>query len=155
MPMCCGVRVARPVMHHRLVGRRRLISYDEIGHLDTSSSLGPALAAHRKGVYVFRVSISRAQIRAFLHRLAVAVGDDRVFVTRKAAQEAAEELGFDRVTILNTLAELEVRDFSHVVASTAVPDVRVWVFTPETESMTLWIRLVERTGMVVVSFHEA
>ena len=58
-----------------------------------------------------------------------------------------------------TLADLEVSDFERCERSTNGPrggHELVWVFTPASDDgLPLWVRLVERGGVVVVSFHIA
>ena len=76
-------------------------------------------------------------------------------MTTYAADLAAEDLGWDRTDILLLLDELEVRDFHRVEDSTARPGDLIWVFCPDLSTGMLWIRLVEREEIVVVSFHRA
>lgn len=53
------------------------------------------------------------------------------------------------------LLELSVDDFLRTVVSTAPQGGLVWVYTPESwDGGYLWIRLIERTGVVVISFHK-
>ncbi len=52
------------------------------------------------------------------------------------------------------LLELAAHDFLRVESSTAPQGGVIWVFTPEFwDGGHLWIRLVERAGVVVISFH--
>ena len=95
-----------------------------------------------------------AKISAFVRRLHAAVDTDAVVVSGKAAREAAEELHFERADILDMLRGLVAADFSHCVPSRVRPGDLLWVFTPEYDSLTLWIRLVERHNIIVVSSHE-
>jgi hypothetical protein len=90
----------------------------------------------------------------FLRRLKRAVAEDQILVTSKAADEAAEDLGWDREDILLQLSDLVEADFERTEDSTVQPGEVVWVFCPDLEiEGALWIRLVERHGVVVVSFH--
>jgi hypothetical protein len=107
-------------------------------------------------VYTFRVSWTDRRVAAFLGRLVGALEQGRVHVAEYAATLAAEELGWDRVDILLLLQELVKEDFRHAEPSEVHQGDTVLVFTPEIEGHgRLWIRLVERNGVVVVSFHRA
>jgi len=90
-----------------------------------------------------------------LRRVRSHVAGDRVFVTAYAADRAADELGWDRADILEVVAGLEPEDFLRVEGSRVRPGERIWVFCPllDDQGAGLWIRLVERGGVVVVSFH--
>lgn len=94
-----------------------------------------------------------ADLNAFLHRVFVAVTHDRIHVTVKAGEEAANELGWSQAEIIGQLCLLEVADFCRIEGSSVFAGDLVWVFTPESEVGVLWIRLIERHGIIVVSFH--
>ena len=91
----------------------------------------PTLASLGMGVHAFRV-VTESQAIAFLKRLNSGLAEQTVYVTRKAAQEAVDELGLDRTYIFEVLAELCAADFDHTTPSTAVAGDLVWVFTPNT-----------------------
>lgn len=101
------------------------------------------------------MSRTNPSVSRFLARLRAALSAGHVVITRKAAREATDELGLDRLVVFEVLAELDLDDFNRTVPSSAVPGDVVWVFTPAYDTMTLWIRLVERNKVIVVSFHEA
>jgi hypothetical protein len=92
-------------------------------------------------------------VAAFLVRVRTACREERVQVRRSALQDA-EELGWGFPRIVAELEDLEVADFERRARSTTRPDDTMWVFCPEAGAITLWIRLIERSGIVVVSFHE-
>ena len=53
------------------------------------------------------------------------------------------------------LAELTVSDFLRAEVSSVGGGDLIWVFTPEFwDGGSIWIRLVERSGIVVISFHK-
>lgn len=53
------------------------------------------------------------------------------------------------------LLDLSADDLLRTESSTAPQGGIVWIFTPEFwDGGFLWIRLVERAGIVVVSFHK-
>jgi len=53
------------------------------------------------------------------------------------------------------LLELAIDDLLRTEQSTAAEGGFIWVFTPELwDGGHLWIRLVERAGIVVISFHK-
>ena len=95
------------------------------------------------------------QVGSFLRRLRRALTADNVLLTRKAAEEAAHELHMQREEVFEVLAQLNGLDFDHTAPSAALPGDLVWVFTPVHDGVTLWIRVVERGKVIVVSFHEA
>ena len=101
------------------------------------------------------MSKGEAQVESFLRGLRRALNADNVLITRKAAEEAASELHMRREEVFEILAELTGLDFDHATASVAVPGDEIWVFTPVCDEVALWIRLVERGKVIVVSFHEA
>lgn len=97
-----------------------------------------------------------AQLRNFLRRLRAAIDAHRVFVSAYAAERAADELGWGQWDIFEQLKELNADDYHRrEVSHGPLADV-IWVFTPEGwDEETLWIRLIERDGVLVVSFHKA
>lgn len=99
---------------------------------------------------------SRAQTLAFLRRLAAAVEQERVFVSAYAADRATEDLQWDQWDIIEQLKDITFDDLRHCECSRAPTADLIWVFTPELwDGGHLWIRLIERDGIVVVSFHRA
>ena len=97
-----------------------------------------------------------AQIQAFLRRLRLAVDEEKVVVSTYAADRAVSELGWDLWDILEQLKDLVPEDHRHCELSRAPTADLIWVFTPELwDGDLLWIRLLERDGIVVVSFHKA
>ena len=99
---------------------------------------------------------SARRVSGFLSRLRTAIEADRVWVTHYAATFATEDLQWDREDILLQLTDLEPGDFLRVERSTRRSGDVIAVFTPEPETTgRLWVRLVERGGIIVVSFHRA
>jgi hypothetical protein len=92
---------------------------------------------------------------SFLQRLRAALRHDRVLVSAKALDEALDDLQWERADLLALLATLEAADFERTERSVSRPSDRIWVFCPECERGTLWIRLVERADFLVISFHLA
>jgi hypothetical protein len=97
-------------------------------------------------------------IRSFLGRVRLAVRESRVTVTAYA-RGGAHDLNWEEWDIIQQLLELTVEDWLRCEdpnqASAPTSDL-VWVFTPplpEDEESALWIRLVERDGIVVISLH--
>ena len=78
-----------------------------------------------------------------------------MLVTTKAADEARDELGMEPADIVSFLPELVEEDFERREPSTQRQGDDIWVFIAAVEHNELWIRLIERNGIVVVSFHEA
>jgi hypothetical protein len=95
------------------------------------------------------------EIGAFLRRLHSALDDERVVVSDKASEEAASDLGWDRTDVLDELRELQVDDYLRSERSARRPSDVVHTFTPPLADGELWVRLVERDGFIVVSFHRA
>ena len=80
-----------------------------------------------------------------------AVADGRVEFTGYA-REGADDLGWDQFDMVEQLRELTPDDFLRCEESH--DGSRVWVFIPGLwDDWYLWVRLVERGGIVVVSFH--
>jgi hypothetical protein len=97
---------------------------------------------------------SDSEIEAFLSRARRACRDGRVFVTKKAMTEAWQGLCWQDSDVRLQIEALVLHDFHELVSSTVRPGDPVWVFCPETTfEGSLYIRLVEREGLVVVSFH--
>jgi hypothetical protein len=95
-----------------------------------------------------------SEIETFLSRARRACRGGRVRLTRKALGEAWEELCWESPDILLQIEALVLHDFYDLVESTARPGEQVWVFCPETTfEGSLYVRLVERDGLIVVSFH--
>ncbi len=91
----------------------------------------------------------------FLQRVHVAVAAGTFIVTDKAAREVVEELGWDLASVADELLELQPGDYLHSERSRPHPKDMVHTFTPPLDDGELWIRLVERAGIIVVSFHRA
>ena len=99
---------------------------------------------------------SPAEIRAFLKRVRDAVDHGRVAVSQYAADRAADELEWNLWDILEQLKELLPTELRHCEVSTEPSADLIWVFTPELwDGDLLWIRLIERDGVVVISLHRA
>lgn len=94
-----------------------------------------------------------AIIEVFLRRVSSACRENRVQVSLSAQQDAAE-IGFDRPMIESVLLRLASSDFEKRVSGARNVDEWVWVFVPAVDDLVLWVRLIERAGVVVVSFHE-
>ena len=95
-----------------------------------------------------------SQISAFLGRLHAAVRENRVQV-RGYALEGLRDLEWTTEDLRLQLLELTVGDLLRTEASTAPQGGQIWVFTPELwDGGYLWIRIVERAGVVVISFHK-
>lgn len=93
-----------------------------------------------------------AEIAMFLARLLRAAAEGRVVLTEYAEDRALDELGWSASDVMAHLLVLEISDF-HQTERTRGDEV-LWVFTPDVDEVgRLWIRLVERQGIVVVSFH--
>jgi len=94
-----------------------------------------------------------AALAAFLTRVGAAVAEGRVEITAYA-RDGADDLGWVKFDILEQLRELMPDDFLRREESTARAGDLVWIFTPGLwDDSYLWVRLVERAGIVVVSFH--
>jgi hypothetical protein len=100
------------------------------------------------------VSITDSSINSFLARLRRAVAQDRLQV-RGYAREGLRDLEWTIEDLKIALNGLTVGDFHRTERSTAPQGGLIWVFTPERlDEGTLWVRLVERAGIVVISFHQ-
>ena len=74
---------------------------------------------------------------------------------RGYALDGLRELEWTAQDLRLQLLELTFDDLLRTEQSTAPEGGLVWVFTPElSEGGHLWIRLVERMGIVVISFHK-
>ncbi len=94
-----------------------------------------------------------AQLSSFLRRLRAAARSDLVYLTAYAL-DGARDLGWDVFDVRQQLVELSPPDFLRAERSTFLSGETVWVFQPTLPDDTeLWIRLIERHGIVVVSFH--
>jgi hypothetical protein len=94
------------------------------------------------------------QIIAFLARLRRAISENRIQV-RAYALEGLRDLEWTAEDLRLQLIDLTVDDLLRTETSTAPQGGLVWVFTPEFwDGGFLWIRLVERAGIVVISFHK-
>jgi len=96
-----------------------------------------------------------AELAAFLARVRVAVEERRVRVT-DYAREGASALDWNEWDIVEQLRELTATDWLRCESSVDRhrPSL-IWVFEPDFwDGGKLWIRLVERSGVLVVSFHK-
>ena len=93
-----------------------------------------------------------AEIAMFLARVLRAAAEGRVVLTEYAEDRALDELGWSASDVIAQLLVLEISDFHQTEHTRG--DALLWVFTPDVDEVgRLWIRLVERQGIVVVSFH--
>lgn len=93
-----------------------------------------------------------AEIAMFLARVLRAAADGRVVLTEYAEDRALDELGWSASEVIEQLLLLEAGDFHQTERTRG--DAVLWVFTPYVDDVgRLWIRMVERQGIVVVSFH--
>lgn len=100
-----------------------------------------------------RVTPSASELEAFLRRMTRAVHEGRAEI-RGYAREGGRDLGWDAKDIRLQLVELTSGDLRRLEESTAPEGGLVWVFTPDFwDGGYLWIRLIERHGIVVISFH--
>lgn len=94
------------------------------------------------------------QIAAFLLRLGASVADGRVEI-RGYALDGLRELEWTAQDLRLQLLELSADDLFRTEESTAVEGGLIWVFTPEFwDGGYLWLRLIERGGIVVISLHK-
>ena len=101
-----------------------------------------------------QVSPTVDRIAAFLSRLRRAVAEGRVEI-RAYALGGLSDLEWTAEDLRLQLIELTMDDLLRTEESTAPEGGLVWVFTPELwDGGYLWIRLVERAGIVVISFHK-
>lgn len=99
------------------------------------------------------VPLSADQLVSFLQRVRRAVTEGRVEI-RAYAVEGMRDLEWTAEDLRLQLIELAAEDCFRVEDSTAPQGGLIWVFTPEFwDGGHLWIRLVERAGIVVISFH--
>ena len=96
---------------------------------------------------------SDAQIESFLSRLRKAVLEGRVRFSRYAVADL-QDMAWSRDDALDHLASLGLEDFLRIETSN-VDTLPIWVFEPDDPWFdALWIRLVERSDVVVISFHQ-
>ena len=92
------------------------------------------------------------QITAYLRRLRRRVDEGRIQFTRNA-NLSIEDMEWTQADATEQVRCLRQEDFLRVETST-VDESMIWVFTPDEPWFgRLWIRLVERAGITVVSFH--
>lgn len=97
---------------------------------------------------------SPPDVVAFLATVRAAVEGGRIEI-REYALDGMRELEWTAFDVRMQLLELGVADFLRTEESTAPQGGLVWTFTPEFwDDGYLWIRLVERTGIVIISFHK-
>ena len=95
----------------------------------------------------------RSKISAFLVRARTAIRAGHVIIS-DYAMEGAEGLGWDESDVYQQVHDLAPDDFLRCEDSHVHPWEMIWVFTPSlSEEESLWIRLVARNGIIVVSFH--
>lgn len=100
------------------------------------------------------VSSTEVQTVNFLKRLRRAVIEGRVEI-RSYAREGLRDLGWSTEDLRFQLLDLTYLDLLRTEKSTAAEGGLVWIFTPEFwEGGHLWIRLIERAGVVVIGFHK-
>lgn len=93
------------------------------------------------------------ELAAFLRRVLAALDADRVGLT-DYAREGMDDLGWEEFDVRAQLRELVPNDWLRCEPSLHKPEDLIWVFTPDFwDDGFLWIRIVERHGLVVVSFH--
>jgi hypothetical protein len=94
-------------------------------------------------------------VSGFLRRVRQAVIEKRVRFSDYARERAREDLGWELDDMQEQLLMLTEEDLFRREPSTDRPWEDVWTFTPPLldEEDFLWIRLVEREGVLVVSFH--
>lgn len=93
-------------------------------------------------------------LSSFLARVRGAASAGRVEI-RTYALDGAREFGWDAADVRAQLLDLVEADFLRTERSTAPEGGLIWVFTPDLwDGGYLWIRLIERKNIVVVSFHE-
>jgi hypothetical protein len=93
-------------------------------------------------------------VPAFLLRLRKAVQQGHVEV-RGYAKEGLRSLEWTVTDLRLQLLDLSVDDFLRTEESSNISREIIWIFTPEFwDGGYLWIRLVERSGIVVISFHK-
>jgi hypothetical protein len=74
---------------------------------------------------------------------------------RGYALDGLRDLEWTVVDLRLQLLELAIDDLLRTEQSTAPEGGLIWVFTPELwDGGHLWIRLVERAGIVVIIFHK-
>jgi hypothetical protein len=97
----------------------------------------------------------KAAVSVFLRRVRLAVAAKSVRTSDYARDRAREGLGWDLGDICAQLLVLTEEDFYRCEPSTDQPWEDIWTFTPPLldDEGFLWIRLVERDGVLVVSFH--
>jgi hypothetical protein len=111
------------------------------------------LPAHETGPYYVRVARRADPVCAFLSRVRRAVAQNRLELTNYA-RDGIREMGWEIEDVQLQLVELAPGDFLRIETSVAVPTDVVWVFAPEHwDGGSVWIRLVERSGILVVSLH--
>ena len=109
------------------------------------------------------MNVSEPRIADFLQRLRLYLKEERVVVDVYALDRASMELEWDHLAILDELRWLTVSAFHRVEIGRdpRYSGEKIWVFCPEIDlppvfkPSNLWIRLIERRGMIVISFHEA
>ena len=94
-------------------------------------------------------------VAALLRRVREAVAAKRVRTSDYARDRAREELGWDIFDIEEQLRELTEDDLYRREPGHDRPWEEIWTFRPPLldEEGFLWIRIVERDGILIVSFH--
>ena len=95
------------------------------------------------------------RVASFLGRVRQLVEAGRLQVTDYARSRAWDELEWTEWDIREQVLALTVADHERCERSAVHPDDLVWIFCPDDPDYgALWIRLVERDGVIVVSFHQ-
>ena len=121
---------------------------------DDTGAQQTLLAPHAIYTYIVHMAPTESQVLAFLARLRAAVADGRVEV-RAYALAGLRDLEWSTADLKLQLVELTVADLLRTERSSAPQGGLVWVFTPDYwDGGHLWIRIIERAGVVVISFHK-
>ena len=129
---------------------------EKIGYILKCRAQGWTWEQIYKSEYGKEISMLRgADVAAFLRRVREAVATKRVRASDYARDRAREDLGWDIFDIGEQLRELTEKDLYRREPSHDRPWEEIWTFTPPLldEEGFLWIRIVERDGVLVVSFH--
>lgn len=123
------------------------------GSIDGAGLRGAADGSPSTGIVSTIPVCSDPTLEAFLQRVRTACEENRAQLTLSAQQDAAD-IGFDRSMVENLLMRLSPGDFEKRVRSDRGPGEWVWIFLPALGDLHLRVRLLERRGIVVISFHE-
>lgn len=88
-----------------------------------------------------------------LSRVLEASRDGRIFLTAKALQEIDElGLGMDPADAIDVVRQITLADFDQRLLSEATGE-WMYVFKPTVAATCVYVKIIERSGCVVVSFH--